>query len=100
MATISGWPPRLFRNRQESCKTESATCSGLAEEGCGGVVLSTLDSNLPCHQDAAFTDGHISKNFCPQFSEDNRFACRLGKREGTRTIEYRPQELGRYGTSC
>ncbi|MDO9537977.1 MAG: hypothetical protein Q7J68_06630 [Thermoplasmata archaeon] len=55
MATISGLPPRLFWNRQESRKTESATCPGLAEEGCGGVVFAAMTGNLPCDKYTTLT---------------------------------------------
>ena len=94
MATISGLPPRPFWNCQESRKTESTTCPGLAEEGCGGVVFAAMTGNLPCDKHATFTYGHVSKEFHLEFSEDNRFTCRLGKGEGSRAIEYSPQEFG------
>jgi len=98
MATISGLPPSLFWNRQESRKPKSATRPGLAEEGGGGVVFAATAGNLPCDKNTTLTYGHASKEFNLEFSENNRFTCRLGKGEGSRAIEYSPQELGRYGT--
>jgi hypothetical protein len=100
METFSGLTPRLFWYRQESSKTESATYLGLAEEGCGGVVFAAMTGNLPCDKYTTLTNGHFSKEFHLEFSEDNRFTCRLGKGEGSRTIEYGPQEFGRYRTPC
>jgi hypothetical protein len=100
MATISGLPPGPFRNRQKSRKTESETCPGLAEEGCGGVVFAAMTGNLPCNKHTMLTYGYVSRKFRLEFSEDNSFTCRLGKGEGSRTVEYGPQELGKYRTPC
>jgi hypothetical protein len=100
MTPISGLPPRLFWNRQESRKTESATGPGLAEERCGSVAFSALTGDLPCDKHTTLTYGHVPKDFYLEFPEDNHFTCRLGKGEGSRAIEYGPQELGIYRTLC
>ena len=53
-------------------------------------MFSAMTGNLPCDKHTTLTDGHVSKEFHVEFSEDDRLTCRLGKGEGSRAIKYGP----------